>query len=782
MQLSEIFIQKKTWFFLIIMSICTTIVYLNHFDNAFHFDDSHAILNNPYVRDLKNIPSFFKDGTTSSPLPQNQTYRPIVASSIAIDYWLGNGYKPFYFHLSNFIFFLIQGLLLFLFIFKIVELSHKTKYNFYFAAGSTLFYMIHPVMAETVNYIIARSDIQSTFFVLLAFVIYQYSSIAQKYFLYLIPVILGMLSKPTAIMFGPLFLCYLLLFESNVNFIEITKQNGFIKALSSLKKVIPTFLVCFILYIFHSKMMPTSYISGGKSVFNYLITQPSVFSYYFGSLFFPIHLSADTDWLPISSVFKWQFILGVIFICILIVVAILTSKSKKLLPISFGIVWFFLALLPTSSIIPLAEVMNDHRMFFPYIGLTLALSWSVSLLFIKLTQENKTIKPIYFSIIVCFLMCIYAFGTVQRNKVWDSEESLWKDVTLKSPKNGRGLMNYGVIKMGQGKYKIAKKYFRKALKLTPNYHTLYVNLGIISTIDKDSKTAESYFKKAISHGYDYYITWYHYGDFLYKNSRKEEALANLKKAHQLAPAHMNTRFLIMQIYQDNEEWNKLESLAKSTLKLDLNNVKTKQFLHASANKIGKIEFKEHLIDKNPSAEKYLQLSIEYYQNKKYSKAIETSKKALKIKPLYADALNNICATYNAIGQYEEAIIACNKALKIKPEFQLAKNNLNYSINQKVTISKMLDTLKDDPSEKNFVNLSLFYYNSGLLNKSIEIAKKGLIVHPNSDNLYNNICATYNSLKNWKKAIEAGKKGLEINPKNQLLMNNYNYSLSQSQIN
>jgi len=46
--------------------------YSNHFQNEFHFDDSHTIVNNAFLRDLKNIPRFFTDATTFSSLPANQ--------------------------------------------------------------------------------------------------------------------------------------------------------------------------------------------------------------------------------------------------------------------------------------------------------------------------------------------------------------------------------------------------------------------------------------------------------------------------------------------------------------------------------------------------------------------------------------------------------------------------------------------------------------------------------------------------------------------------------------
>ncbi|MFX8809346.1 hypothetical protein ABTM66_20000, partial [Acinetobacter baumannii] len=71
-----------------------------------------TIVENTFIRNIHNLPLFFKDGSTSSTLPSNQAYRPLVTASLALDYWLGHGYNLFYFHLSNFILFLLQGLLM----------------------------------------------------------------------------------------------------------------------------------------------------------------------------------------------------------------------------------------------------------------------------------------------------------------------------------------------------------------------------------------------------------------------------------------------------------------------------------------------------------------------------------------------------------------------------------------------------------------------------------------------------------------------------------------------
>ena len=95
--------------------------YANHFHNGFHFDDSHTIENNAAVCSLKNIPLFFRDASMFSALPSNQSYRPLVSTLVALDYWLGGSLDPFFFHLSIFALFVALTLLLALVIFHLVE-------------------------------------------------------------------------------------------------------------------------------------------------------------------------------------------------------------------------------------------------------------------------------------------------------------------------------------------------------------------------------------------------------------------------------------------------------------------------------------------------------------------------------------------------------------------------------------------------------------------------------------------------------------------------------------
>ena len=141
------------------IAVLVTAVYSNHFENAFHFDDFHTIVQNPYITDIHNLPRFFVDTDTTSVLPPNRVWRPLVFCSFAIDYWLGHGLKPLYFHLSTFFWFLVLLALMFALFRKVFAQAGVDEA---WAAGfATALFALNPAVAETINYVIQRSELYS---------------------------------------------------------------------------------------------------------------------------------------------------------------------------------------------------------------------------------------------------------------------------------------------------------------------------------------------------------------------------------------------------------------------------------------------------------------------------------------------------------------------------------------------------------------------------------------------------------------------------------------------
>src|ERR1700741_3625201 len=116
----------------VLLLVAITAAYSNHFHNGFHMDDGHAIVDNPSIRELRNIPLFFRDATTFSALPSNQSYRPLVSTLLAIDYRLG-GLQPTWFHISILALFVALTLLLGFVIYRLVETVAPSPRNLWIA-------------------------------------------------------------------------------------------------------------------------------------------------------------------------------------------------------------------------------------------------------------------------------------------------------------------------------------------------------------------------------------------------------------------------------------------------------------------------------------------------------------------------------------------------------------------------------------------------------------------------------------------------------------------------
>lgn len=641
--------------FALFLAVALTAVYWNHFDNGFHFDDNHTIVNNGYIKDIKNLPLIFKDAKTTSSLPLNQAYRPMITSLNAIDYWIAGELNPRVFHWHIYLEFLLLLVLFYLLALKIFNLA-KDGNNRLVALLTAGFFAFHTATAETINYIIARSDGFSTLMVLAAALIYLYSKGWKKQ-LGLIPFIIGCLAKPTTLMLAPILFVHDLLLEQPSVFVKSEKSSFWNKTLTALRGTSSFFLIGFIMYFFTRSMFSETWKPSDVKMLDYLNTQPYIFWIYIKTFFLPTHLTADTDLTLIRDYLSPKVLWGIFVIAATLVIAWLAARKRETLPITFGILWFYIALVPSSSVVPLAEVMNHHRTFFPYMGLVMALAWAVRLGFGRLTNDQPSNRSKLILIILTIgVFSAHGYGTYERNNVWDNSESLWYDVTVKSPKNGRGLMNYGLTHMRKGNMEEAISYFERALNTSYGRHPyLYINLGIAKSAlarrTKDKKLhieAENYFKKAIQMGPGYPDCHYHYGKWLYQNGKTNLAIKHLNKAVELSPAHVEAKRL-------------LNNLTKTAA----------QFLSEAEKSASEIN----------TPEAYLELSLKYYNQGLYEKCIDACRKALKLRPDYAEAYNNICSAHNQLKQFTQAKSACEKALEIKPNYELAKGNLNWSLQQ-----------------------------------------------------------------------------------------------------
>ena len=122
----------------------------------------------------------------------------------------------------------------------------------------------------------------------------------------------------------------------------------------------------------------------GISPWQYLFTQFRVIVTYIRLLFIPINQNLDYDYHIVKSLFELPALASLIFLGSILTIAIRIFSKYRL--ISFGIFWFFLTLLPESSIIPIKDVIFEHRLYLPMVGFSFFLVSYIYYIF-----ENKTL-------------------------------------------------------------------------------------------------------------------------------------------------------------------------------------------------------------------------------------------------------------------------------------------------------------------------------------------------------------------------------------------------------
>lgn len=186
-----------------------------------------------------------------------------------------------------------------------------------------------------------------------------------------------------------------------------------------------------------------------------------------------------------------------------------------------------------------------------------------------------------------------------------------------------------------------------------------------------------------------------------------------------------------------------------------------------------------LANAEPTENNYINLSLQYYNNKMFTECIAANQKALAINAKSTIAYNNICSAYNELKNYKAAEKACNQALAISPGNNLATNNLNVAkagiLQSKKAIDAALTTASQKADEASYNNLAYLYYTDFQYANAITWYKKSLEINPKNASTYNNICAAYNELGQYEEAKKYCEKAIELEPAFTLAKNNLKVS-------
>ena len=537
---------------IVLVILAGFVIYLPAFEASFHLDDSNSIRDNASIRHLGNIKAVRDFWPT----------RFFTYLTLAVNFHF-SGLSPFPYHLTNVLVHIFNALLVY-FIFR--RLFRAPAYIPLIAA---LLFLSHPIQTQAVTYVIQRATSLASCFYLLSVLFYLRFRMgghggghspckAADYVLSLLFCSCAMLTKEFTITL-PLVLALIEFLALKDAETRKARRIAFLLPFLCAMLIIP--LTVFvnsgnpryndsgqIEWLRESGVVETAAPGHGKSPLRYLTTQPRVIVTYLRLIILPLKQRPEYEYPMFSSFTETPVIMSLAVISAVLIGAWFLRKSHSLA--ALGIFWFFLVLLPESSVIPVIDPIVEHRLYLPLVGALMVLS--------ALMADNARLRTPLVVVAIPAIICFCGL-TYSRNLVWRDPVTLWEDNVAKAEGKARVHGNLGKAYLDAGRYEEAAREFRRMIELDPTFAGAYNNLAVIY-IDhlKDYDKADKYIAASLELFPDYPAGYVNRGVICLNTRRLRPAIENFEKALELDPSNLLAHYNLGACYINLGELERAE--------------------------------------------------------------------------------------------------------------------------------------------------------------------------------------------------------------------------------
>ncbi len=546
------------------------LAYLNSLSGAFVFDDIPGIVENPHIRHLWPLSS-----TLTAPLDSPPAGRPMVALSLAINYRVGE-LQVIGYHVLNLLVHLLNGLLLYG-VLRRTFVAQRWAPSVAAAArglalSTTLLWLVHPLLTESVTYISQRTELLVGLFLLLTLSCAIRGATADRPIRWHVAAIvfcaLGMASKEVmaAAPLGVMLYERIFVFESFTQmwrrrrrfFVGLMLTWGILIALTAGGPRAGT-------VGFHFQVV---------TPLDYARTQCGVLLHYLRLALWPHPLSVDYhDW-PIAR--TWHGIWPAVVVIGALLGGTLWALWRKPWLGFFG-AWCVLILAPSSSLVPIpSEIVAERRMYLP-----LAALMTLAVLAAWKRLDRLRLRPSRQRMVQGGLVLIGLVGlsvvTVRRNMDYATELSLWTQTAATHPNSSyaqatlcRALLearhveeaqdrclwalslepwrpeahlNLGATLAQQGRYDEAMAEYAQVVRLDATSAKAHNNWGTVLLQLGRPQEAESHFAESVRLDPSFAQMHFNLGNALARQERFDEAVQEYAESIRIQPrfadAHNN---------------------------------------------------------------------------------------------------------------------------------------------------------------------------------------------------------------------------------------------------
>ncbi|MEM7166885.1 MAG: tetratricopeptide repeat protein [Planctomycetota bacterium] len=438
-----------------LVCIVGIVAFANSFDGAFVFDDERTIVNNAQLESVFNAKHL-------------KTRRPVVRLSLAVNYAFGE-LQPWGYHFVNLMIHLGAALLLFDLVRRtLLRIESWQPVASRVAFVATLWWVAHPLQTESVTYVIQRAESLMAFFYLgTIYCVLRGADSSRATTWYVLGVVscgLGMASKAVIVTAPLVVLLYDRIFLTTSWRTTLTRRKWLYCGLAGTFVVLLLTGVLLAVLGRSSGQIATvgfafSRTPDGISALQYLGCQGAAILRYVQLALWPAGQCVDYSW----SVQEATRITAWLAVCALLLA---TAFALRRFPrVGFLPLFFFIVLAPTSSLIPIRDVIFEHRMYLPLAAITVLLACAgraaVARFLPGATGWNAATACVVATTVALTLT------TIERNKIYASPTAFWEDVLAKRPDNPRACEQLAHLLLGTERDREGWELLQKAQALAP---------------------------------------------------------------------------------------------------------------------------------------------------------------------------------------------------------------------------------------------------------------------------------------------------------------------------
>lgn len=382
--------------------------------------------------------------------------------------------------------------------------------------------------------------------------------------------------------------------------------------------------------------------SAGVCAWDYLLTQCEALVRYLRLALWPDPLVFDYG---TRVVRHWTTVLPQALVVLALLLATVWALRRRPLAGFFG-ASFFLILAPTSSFVPIAsQTIAEHRMYLP-----LACVLAGGVMIVGRRWPRHALPPLI------ALAVLSGWLTIQRNRTYQSEVSLWADTAAKAPDNVRAHLNLGSALLDANRPEEALAAYERARELRPDDAGILAALcHVLTRLDRleEAATAGAAAVQLDPRAVEARVNYAH---VLRNLGRRDAAIEHALAAWRLQPEASDVRLLAAETLLDRAR------AAARTGRLD-DAARDVDEASSIAPELPEVPFLQGNI---AIARRDVPSAIAAYQ------------RAVELAPNDANARNNLANALLLAGRAADAIAEYERVLVLKPDDASVRENLAHA--------------------------------------------------------------------------------------------------------